>query len=357
MAGTIRDLSVGDISSMLRSNADAIARSLLPGGRYESGGTEWRCTGTNSPTGTTICVHVGHGNKQGVCGFWNETPAGGDLLDLYQLVTGCSPRKSIEWAKEWLGIDDAPATRRNLRDLSADKRRREDFSRYDKQRASIAAKIWKSAGPLKAEGAVYLTKRGIDAVYAGTELRLIQFLSHPSGGTFPAIIARVSDENGKGVGIWRIYLKPTGDGKAPVENPKLGLGRCIEGAVRIGGIWTEIGIAEGIETALACRQLVHKATGVMMPVWAALSTAGMKAVKLPPDIMSVRIYADNDPIKFRNGTIKLSSGMTAASELADRLRAEGRKVRIEEPPVGFDWLDVLNSVQKGQLAAITSLAA
>lgn len=359
----ISDLSVGDLSELLRADADAIARSLLPAGRYEMGSTEWRCTGTNSPTGTTICVHVGSGDKQGICGFWNETPNGGDLIDLYQLIHGCSAREAVEWAKEWLGLDAAPATRLNM-----SHRRRREIETGRKERAAnqaqsvarrtaSASQIWKQSIPLQGLGAVYLSSRGIDPKYAGTELRYHSSLSYPAGGVFPAVVARVSNIDGRGVGIWRIYLKPTGEGKAPVDNPKLGLGECLGGAVRIGNLWTEIGIAEGVETALACRHFIHKTTNTMMPVWAALSTSGMKAITLPPEVRSVRIFADNDPIKFRSGKIVPSSGLSAAKELATRLKAAGLVVRIQEPPSGLDWLDVLNSVQNGKLATLEAIAA
>lgn len=348
---------------MLRHDADAVARSLLPGGRYEMGGREWRCTGTNSPTGYTICVFVGHGPKQGICGFWNEDQNGGDLIDLYQNIHGCNAKEAIEWAKGWLGIDNAPATRKTMsasrrKEIDARKKERERLESADRERRTAsAAQIWKSSVKLTDQGVAYLAKRGIDQSYAGTELRLHRNLPYPTGGVFPAIIGRVSDVNAKGIGIWRIYLQPTGEGKAPVENAKLGLGAFIGGAVRIGGVWSEIGIAEGIETALACRQLMHRTTGTLMPVWASLSTAGMASIKLPPEILSVRIFADNDAMKYRRGEIKPSAGLTAANSLFERLKAEGRAVRIEQPPVNLDWLDVLNSAQKGNNAALMPIAA
>jgi hypothetical protein len=61
----------------------------------------------------------------------------------------------------------------------------------------------------------------------------------------------------------------------------MGLGVARGGAVRIGGVGHTIGIAEGIETALAVRQLVNEQTGITFPVWAALSANGMQSVEIP----------------------------------------------------------------------------
>lgn len=354
MSGQVKDrLSIAEISEMLRPDADAIARALLPGGAYQMGNREWHCTGSNSPTGTAISVYVAPGAKQGVCGFWNDIKKGGDLLDLYMLVNNLDTREAIAWAKERLGIADAPATRGDLiqrrKDLEDQKRERDDErDRTAKNVRQIAARIWRTGRALSDEAEVYLIKRGLDPSFAGPELRFHPYLQHPSGGVFPAIVARVSSADGRGIGIWRTYLKPTGEGKAPVENPKLGLGECAGGAVRIGGIWTEIAVAEGIETTIACRQLIKKWTGNDMPGWAALSSSGMAGLIVPKhEVRMVHIFADNDPVKFMDGAMRPSAGITAANKLADRLRTQGFIVHIHIPPVGMDWLDVLNATKAG----------
>jgi putative DNA primase/helicase len=59
----------------------------------------------------------------------------------------------------------------------------------------------------------------------------------------------------------------------------------------------ELCIAEGVETAASCAQLFD------LPAWAALSTAGLMALELPPAIRNVVICADND----RNGECPMSN--------------------------------------------------
>ena len=92
-----------------------------------------------------------------------------------------------------------------------------------------------------------------------------------------------------------------------------------------------LGIAEGIETALAVRE----ATGQVC--WAATSAALLEAAVLPENIRKVVVWADNDLKK---------AGQKAALRLAERLIKEGRKVEVHVPDrpaekKSWDWADVL----------------
>jgi hypothetical protein len=83
-------------------------------------------------------------------------------------------------------------------------------------------------------------------------------------------------------------------------------------------------IAESLETALSAMQATGLAT------WAALSTSGLRALELPPDVRNVVVLADGD-----------EAGEAAAWEAARRWNGEGRRVRIARPPRGLDFNDVL----------------
>ena len=83
-------------------------------------------------------------------------------------------------------------------------------------------------------------------------------------------------------------------------------------------------IGEGIETCLAAMQ----ATG--HPAWAALSTAGLRALELPKEVRDVIVLADGD-----------EPGEAAARDCAWRRKREGRRVRIARPPQGMDFNDLL----------------
>ncbi len=102
------------------------------------------------------------------------------------------------------------------------------------------------------------------------------------------------------------------------------LGPCAGGAVRLAGPDKELVLAEGIETALSILQATGK------PIWACLSTSGLKAVRLPPETRTIIIAADGD-----------EPGLAAAEEAASRFYREGREVKIARPPAGMDFNDLL----------------
>ncbi len=66
-------------------------------------------------------------------------------------------------------------------------------------------------------------------------IRFHSGLKHPSGGIWPAMIALVtSGKDSTPVAIHRTFLARDGVGKAPVNPPKMMLGPCRGGAVRLG---------------------------------------------------------------------------------------------------------------------------
>ena len=96
----------------------------------------------------------------------------------------------------------------------------------------------------------------------------------------------------------------------------------------------KMGIAEGIETALAASILFG------MPVWAALNANRLAAWEPPAEAREVVIFADND---------ESFTGQLAAFDLEARIAAKVRTT-IETPvDTGSDWNDVLQ--QKGRFRA------
>jgi putative DNA primase/helicase len=145
-------------------------------------------------------------------------------------------------------------------------------------------------------------------------------------GTFPAVLAPIRDATGKLQSVQRIYTADL-DGLATkkVMSPVATIGGC---AVQLFDPGHELGIAEGVETALACHQMFR------VPVWSVISAENMKHFEPPPGVSGLRIFADNDP----NYT-----GQEAAFSLARRLSARRSfPVEVHLPDrIDTDWLDVL----------------
>ena len=197
------------------------------------------------------------------------------------------------------------------------------------QRVEFARRKWHEAIPLTDSPAeVYLRQRGLEAGPDGwpPSLRYHPGVKHgPTGRHLPAMLGAVSVWPGREVvGLHRTFLRADGRNKAPVSNNKMMLGRCGGGAVRLAPAGPELVLSEGIETGLS----VQQATG--LPVWATLSTSGLRSVILPPEVETVVVAADGD-----------APGEKAAQEAARRFIAEGRKVKIARPPQGMDFNDLL----------------
>ena len=203
--------------------------------------------------------------------------------------------------------------------------------REEPERTAVALRIWRFATP--ASGTLvetYLQSRGID-IALPSALRFYSGLPHPSGGYWPAMVARVTrGTDNEPLAIHRTYISLDGAGKAPVNPQKAMKGPCRGGAVRLGIIqpdqWLVIG--EGIETTLSVMQ------ACALPGWAALSANGIRNLILPPEAAMVLICADNDASGI---------GQRAARDAAGRFLREGRRVQITTPLTpGTDFNDLLN---------------
>lgn len=204
---------------------------------------------------------------------------------------------------------------------------REAEQRADaEKKAAQAKRLWLEAQPIAGTVAeTYLRGRGITCDLPPA-LRFHPETWHgPTAKRFPALVALV--EGGEGFAVHRTYLRANGSGKADIDPPKAMLGAVSGGAVRLTDGPGRLVVAEGIETALSL------ASGLLQrpaTVWAALSTSGIRGLRLPAHPGRLTIATDGD-----------KAGRDAAHALAERAHAFGWQVAFLDPGDGRDWNDIL----------------
>ncbi|WP_218014198.1 DUF7146 domain-containing protein [Rubellimicrobium roseum] len=194
------------------------------------------------------------------------------------------------------------------------------------RRARQALTCWREAQPLAGTPAeTYLRWRGITCALPAT-LRFHPACWHGAiARPLPALVALV--EGCDDIAVHRTYLRADGSGKADVEPAKAMLGGTAGGAVRLSASTGRLVVAEGIETALSL------ASGLLsgpVAIWAALSTSGMRSLRLPVTPGQLTIASDGD-----------AAGHAAAQALAERAHALGWRVDLLPAPEGRDWNDIL----------------
>lgn len=146
-------------------------------------------------------------------------------------------------------------------------------------------------------------------------------------GKFPAMVAKVLSPAGNPLTYHVTHLTAQGD-KAPVSSVKKILTPVanINGsAVRLASYYKVLGVAEGIETALAVMR------DYKVPTWALLNANNMESFIPPDDSARIIIFADND---------ESFTGQKSAYALANKLALKGYEVEVRVPEwAGTDFAD------------------
>lgn len=331
--------SIEQIVGMLRSQAESLARELLPGGKRV--GREWTAGGLDGRAGRGVSVCIA-GAKQGV---WAEFSAGlaGDMLDLIaQCRTGGDKGEALKWARAFLGLSGERAREQRpppppapQRDHEAETARRQVSAR----RAFLAALPWPGT-PVES----YLAGRALPREAMRHEPNALRYAPEMWCGErrrpAPAMLGCIV-RGGDMIGVHATWIDRGADGvwrKAAIASPKKMLGRKIGGCIPLarGASGLPIGrapagdtlaISEGIEDGLS--------VAIECPDWrvvAALDSGNMPSLALPATITDVVLALQRDG---ENRAVA-----RAVEAAIDRFTAEGRQVRIARPPEGIkDWND------------------
>ncbi len=298
------------------------------------------------------------GDKRGLW-YRHSQRVGGGILALiaYALYGHTNVNRDVfDEARRFLGIgkEVSPEEQQRRDDIAArraketEQKRKEQEAKAEREalaKQENAQALWDEGKPIAGTPAeLYLLNRSkyLASIPSWSEeLRFLERCWHAEAREWsPCLIARVTGVDGAFLGIWRIYITQYGQkafgGQFEI---KLGLGSPRGGAVRLGGMASKIGAAEGIETALAAYVL----NGCKYPVWAMLSTSGLMNFEAPFEVEHVVSWEDPDLPRFaQDGRYMPSAGGSAAARLRDNMIEAGLKATRQLPPATGDFLDLLN---------------
>ena len=307
-------LNASELAQRLGRQAEAVCRHYLSNGRKQ--GNYWQVGDVRNTAGRSMFVRL-HDSVKGIAGKWQDSATGeyGDLLDVIRDSLGL--------------IDFADVAEEARRFLSLPHPEPQPSSRPSRTPApsgssEAARRLWRMTQPLIGSIAeAYLRGRGMTDLRQTANLRF-----HPNcywrpeddGPTqaWPAMIAAVTDFDGRITGAHRTWLAPDGSGKAPVDPPRKAMGDLLEHAVRFGDAKDAMAAGEGIETILSLRQALPT-----MPMVSALSAGHLAAILFPPQLRTLYIVRDNDP-----------AGDSARDSLVNRAHEAGIKAITLSPMMG-----------------------
>ena len=194
-------------------------------------------------------------------------------------------------------------------------------------------KLWLLSDPLTGSDMVskYLHSRRL--VLTPHNIRINTSCYEPdSSKRMTAMVARIQNPTSKPISLHRTYLENGSKAGIPAAKKIMPGTESLQGsAVRLFSsqehlLWPGIlGIAEGIETAIACTQYFRVAT------WACISSTLMPSWLPPGQIREIYVFGDNDANY---------AGQEAAYRLAHTLHRKGLIVKVMIPADVGDFADV-----------------
>jgi len=326
--------SPAELARRLGDHAEAVCREYLSNGRRV--GNYWIVGDVRNAQGRSMHVRL-KTNAKGLAGKWVDeaTSEFGDLLDVIRESCGLAEFRDVaDEARRFLAMPRPQAQDPDASHQPAAARGSPEAAR----RLFVMSRP--IAGTLAER---YLAGRGI--LLAARE-RALRF--HPgcyyrdlvTGETqaLPALIAAVTDLDGRITGLQRTWLDPANAGKAQVLDPRRSLGRLLG-----NGIWLGlepgpplpvIAAGEGFETMASLRTVMPT-----LPVAAATSANHLAGLTFPPGCRRLYIAADAD-----------AAGRHGIERLSQRAGEAGIATLVLRPQLG-DFNDDLRHLGLTRLAA------
>ncbi|WP_246719876.1 toprim domain-containing protein [Methylocystis sp. H62] len=328
-----------ELARRLAREAEAVCRHYLSNGRRH--GNYWLVGDARNTPGRSLFVRLsGPESGKGAAGNWVDAALGehGDLLDIIREACRLDDfRDVVIEARRFLSLPQTtPGSVHPRIQAITPIGSPESARRLFAMSRSIEATIVET----------YLRHRGITALHETANLRFHPRCYYRPGHhspvqIWPAMIAAVTDFDGKLTGAHRTWLDPSGHDKAPIETPRRAMGSLLGHGVRFGVARDVIAAGEGIETVLSLRCVMPA-----MPMMAALSSAHLAAILFPASLHRLYILREND-----------AAGDNAAAILVERATAAGIEAIILSP--AFDdfnddlrrlGVDDLRAAIRGQIA-------
>ena len=308
-----------ELANRLARDAEGVCRHYLSNGKRA--GRYWLVGDVYNTPGGSMFVRL-QDSPKGAAGKWTDAATGqhGDLLDIIRQSRGLRDFRDVAAeARRFLKLRpiEPELSSRPVRPVGPGRSR------------EAPRRLFAISGPI--EGTVvemYLQRRGIANVHHGGSLRFhprcyYRPNAHLPTETWPAMIACITDFDGRITGVHRTWLDPNGFdrirlGKAPINTPRRAMGDLLGNAVRFGLAGDVLAAGEGIETMLSLRCALPS-----MPMVSALSANHLCAIAFPQNLRRLYIARDDD-----------AAGNRAKAVLTQRAQAAGIQAITLSPRLG-----------------------